>query len=242
MMRRLRQLVEDVGTIAIIAGFLLFATFQDARADDTAYMGGVRYSRIAQLGVDSQKVYPTFLVETEVPAAADTFNWGIVSSVRSAANAGDNVAIYGKTAKWGYGPGFGGVYEVQDYTGIGPVWGLEVDLMSNGSPVSGYARTGIGIVLGRAEAKPWRDAGDIRRVTHGEALYILPYWPDRGYVDTNYGVRVGINCRIACISVPAGNRIALNDEGTVYFKYDPQSKTVGLYDNGEPLWQVPTKR
>lgn len=146
-------------------------------------------------------------------------------------------AIYGTTNKYNDGPAFGGVFEVEDTTGRGPLWGVEIDTMSIGPdhPENGGKglRRGLGVVVGVNQGR------QVPTVI-GYGIALLPFYRDRDWVSVNFGLHIGVHSNVAAIAIPAGDRIALEESGMIAFRYNPATLNVELM-NGQRVvgaWSV----
>jgi hypothetical protein len=151
------------------------------------------------------------------------------------ADGGANVASYSQALKTGRGTTWAGVLEVQDGTGRGGFFGLEIDAYTSGpSPAPGSMdgdRIGLGIILGRAFK-----TGPKATVDYG--VFIAPAALDDNEADVNFGMMVWSHCRFACFAMRAGNKIAYEESGAIASKFDPHTGRWGLYNGDKPLFEV----
>ncbi len=144
---------------------------------------------------------------THVTTDPDTrsFEWANLTILNNRSNCGSNVAFYGQANKFGNGPTWGGVFEVQDMAGTGALWGVEIDAVTNGPSrfdrVGGGDRTGLGIVVGRAR-------GITLKATIDYGIRLLPNGLNDNEADVNFGVMVSAQCRYACYAMRGGNKFA----------------------------------
>lgn len=147
---------------------------------------------------------------------------------------GSSVAGYFTANKFGTGAGFGLVAEVEDVTGVGPLWGMEIDAFSIGEHYPDtWLRRGLGVVIGVNQGRKVPTA-------IGWGIQVLPFYRDRGYVSVNYGVSVDVPAKIAAISVMAGERVCLESSGRVCLRFNPTSNAVEIVDGERVLasWSV----
>ena len=164
-----------------------------------------------------------------------SLEWANLTILNNRSDYGANVAVYGQAIKEGSGPTWGGVFELQDTTGSGAVWGLEIDAFTSGpsrfDQTGGGDRIGLGIVLGRA-----LDRGPKATIDYG--VWVLPNMLDPREADVNFGVMISADCRYACFAMRAGNKIAWEESAQIASKYDPETGTWGLYNGDKPVLQI----
>jgi hypothetical protein len=124
---------------------------------------------------------------------------------------------------------------VQDLTGVGAVWGLQIDAFVHGpsrfDETGGGDRIGLGIVLGRG-----RDTGPKATVDYG--VWVLPHGLRDDEADVNFGVMVSAQCRYACFAMRGGNKLAWEESAQIASKFDPATGTWGLYNGDRPVLQI----
>ena len=155
-------------------------------------------------------------VRTDVTnAAATNYEWAVVGTIYNSANAGQNVAVYGRGEKKANGPTWGMVAEATDSTNVvgatGGLVGIEVDVFANGADTSAN-RVGVDIVVGRG----------------------VPAGTDCA---ASYGLRVGASATYPASSFTTGLRVdsstfaalAIGSTGTYGIRMLPAaSLTVGI--------------
>ena len=164
-----------------------------------------------------------------------TFEWANLTVLNNPSDHGANVATYSQAQKTGRGTTWAGVMEVQDATGRGGFFGLEIDAFTTGpSPSPGSMegdRIGLGIIVGRAF-----NTGPKATLDYG--VLIAPVALKDEDVDVNFGMMVWAQCRFACYAMRAGNKIAYEESGAIASKFDPQTGRWGLYNGDAPLFEV----
>ncbi len=156
---------------------------------------------------------------TVVPQSPRYWEWNGIFAVRSYADYGEHVALYAKAHRYGNGPLFGAVIELNDRGGPGPSWALEVDAMVP-TPTPSGPRTGIGIVVGRSRESVYRDPTDTARGRLDYGIRLLPNYYDGPYVDVDYGLKIDIPCASACISIPPNTWVTLDGGGSVGYTFN----------------------
>jgi hypothetical protein len=180
-------------------------------------------------------VQPAVYTHVTTHPASQTFEWANLTILNNPADAGANVASYSQALKTGRGTTWAGVLEVQDGTGRGGFFGLEIDAYTSGpSPAPGSMdgdRIGLGIILGRA----FKTGG---KATVDYGIMIAPAGLDDNEADVNFGMMVWSQCRFACFAMRAGNKIAYEESGAIASKFDPHTGRWGLYNGDKPLFEV----
>jgi hypothetical protein len=180
-------------------------------------------------------VQPAVYTHVTTHPASQTFEWANLTILNNPADAGANVASYSQALKTGRGTTWAGVLEVQDGTGRGGFFGLEIDAYTSGpSPTPGSMdgdRIGLGIILGRA----FKTGG---KATVDYGIMIAPAGLDDNEADVNFGMMVWSQCRFACFAMRAGNKIAYEESGAIASKFDPHTGRWGLYNGDKPLFEV----
>jgi hypothetical protein len=177
---------------------------------------------------------PASYIHVSTDPETRSLEWANLTILNNRSNYGANVAVYGQANKMGNGPTWGGVFEAQDRTGTGAVWGLEVDAFTTGpstfDAVGGGDRIGVGIVLGRADSK-----GPQTTVDYG--VWILPNGLNQSEANLNFGVMVSADCRYACFAMRAGNKFAWEESAQIASKFDPQTGRWGLYNGDKAVFE-----
>ena len=180
-------------------------------------------------------VQPALYTHVTTQPTSQSFEWASLTVLNNPANGGANVATYSQALKTGRGTTWAGVLEVQDATGHGGFFGLEIDAYTTGpSPYPGSMegdRIGIGIILGRAF-----NTGPKATIDYG--VLVAPAGLDDAHADVNFGMMVWAQCRFACFAMRAGNKIAYEESGAVASKFDPETGRWGLYNGDKPLFEV----
>jgi len=220
------------GDVAAQSGYFQGVTRRPADAYDLhASLTVTRSSPSGNAGTLAPALY------THVTTAPDTqsFEWANLTILNNQAAAGANVAVYAQANKSGNGATWGGVMEVQDSTGTGPLWGLEVDAFTTGPSAfearGGGDRIGIGVIAGRAGSRG-------PRATLDYGVWVLPEGLDDAQADVNFGMMVSTQCRYACFAMRAGNKFAWEESATIASKYDPETGLWGLFNGDRPMFQV----
>lgn len=180
-------------------------------------------------------VLPGLYTHVTTHPTSESFEWANLTILNNPSDQGANVASYSQALKTGRGTTWAGVLEVQDATGRGGFFGLEIDAYTSGpSPTPGSMdgdRIGLGIILGRAF-----NTGPKATVDYG--IFISPAGLDDREADVNFGMMVWAQCRFACFAMRAGNKIAYEESGAIASKFDAQTGRWGLYNGDKPLFEV----
>jgi hypothetical protein len=180
-------------------------------------------------------VIPALYTHVTTHPESRTYEWASLSILNNPSNHGANVASYSQANKTGRGPTWAGVMELEDATGRGGFFALELDAFTTGpSPVPGSMdgdRIGLGIILGRAFA-----TGPKATVDYG--VFIAPQHLKDSEADVNFGMMVWAQCRFACYAMRAGNKFAYEESGVIASKFDPATGRWGLYNGDKPLFEV----
>ena len=180
-------------------------------------------------------VAPAVYTHVTTQPTSRTLEWANLTVLNNPSDHGANVASYSQAQKTGLGTTWAGVMEVQDATGRGGFFGLEIDAFTTGpSPSPGSMegdRIGLGIIVGRAF-----NTGPKATVDYG--VLIAPVALKDEDVDVNFGMMVWAQCRFACYAMRAGNKIAYEESGAIASKFDPQTGRWGLYNGDAPLFEV----
>lgn len=183
----------------------------------------------------SRIVIPTLYTHLTTDPDSRTLEWANLSILNNRSNFGENVASYSQANKFARGTSWAGVFEVQDSTGTGGFYGVEIDAFTQGPsafPGSQQGdRVGLGIILGRAGY-----AGPKATIDYG--ILIAPVWLDDTQADVNFGMMVWSQCRFACIAMRAGNKLAWEESAQIASKFDPQTGRWGLFNGDNPLFEV----
>lgn len=163
--------VYKLDTLPAFTGSLMIAaddaTFTGANASSTGFVNGPmrqehhfnttqndfasRYLRrnVNHSGGTAGIVANAFRADTYVPAGVDNFEW-TMTALMDTSGSGENVAMYGicrtRTAA---APGWGGVFEVEDYGGANPTGnklGIEIDNTGNGTD-NNNVRVGVDVAI-----------------------------------------------------------------------------------------------
>jgi hypothetical protein len=203
-------------------------------ADAYAFPASLTVTRSSPPGGEGT-LTPALYTHVTTDPGTRSLEWANLTILNNHAAAGSNVAVYGQANKHGNGATWGGVMEVQDATGTGPVWGLEVDAFTTGPSTfdqrGGGERIGVGVVAGRA-------FGNGPRATLDYGLWLLPNRLDDTEADVNYGVMVSTQCRYACFAMRGGNKLAWEESATIASKFDPETGLWGLFNGDQPVFQV----
>lgn len=230
-------------TVAALAAFLTaparaesgyFTGITPRPADVFDVPASLTVTREAPAGGEP-RVVPTLYTHLTTDPAARTYEWANLAILKNYSNYGANVAMYGQAHKFGRGTSWAGVLELQDATGKGGFYALEIDAFTTGaSPVPGSQegdRVGLGIVIGRAF-----NTGPKATIDYG--VMIAPQAYDTREADVNFGMMVFADCRYACYAMRAGNKIAYEESAAIASKYDPQTGRWGLFNGDRPLFEV----
>jgi hypothetical protein len=191
-------------------------------------------TRSAPPGGDSL-VIPTLYTHLRTDPDSHAFEWANLTILNNRSNFGANVADYAQANKLAHGTSWAGVFEVQDSTGKGGFWGIEIDAFTQGAsafPGSQEGdRIGLGIVLGRA-------GYDGPRATIDYGILVAPVGFDDTQADVNFGMMVWSQCRYACYAMRAGNKLAWEESAQIASKFDAQTGRWGLWNGDKPLFEV----
>jgi hypothetical protein len=203
-------------------------------SDAYAFPASLTATRSAPAG-GAGTLVPAMYTHVTTDRNSQSLEWANLTILNNRSDHGSNVALYGQANKEGTGPTWAGVLELQDTTGTGAVWGLEIDAFTHGpsrfDQVGGGDRIGLGIVVGRA-----RDIGPKATIDYG--VWLLPNMLDDREADVNFGVMVSAQCRYACFAMRAGNKFAWEESAQIASKYDPDTGTWGLYNGDKPVLQI----
>ncbi len=180
-------------------------------------------------------VVPAFYTHVTTDPNSRTLEWANLSILNNRSNYGENVATYAQANKFAQGTSWAGVFEIQDSTGNGGFYGIEIDAFTQGASVSPGSRQGdrvaMGIILGRAGY-----TGPKATIDYG--VFIAPVGLDDSEADVNFGMMVWSQCRYACYAMRAGNKMAWEESAQIASKYDPQTGRWGLFNGDKPLFEV----
>jgi hypothetical protein len=183
----------------------------------------------------SPDVVPTLYTHLTTDPNSRTLEWANLSILNNYSAYGANVASYGQANKFAQGTSWAGVFEIQDHTGTGGFYGVEIDAFTQGASASPGSqqgdRVGLGIVLGRAGY-----TGPKATIDYG--VLIAPVGLDDSQADVNYGMMVWSQCRFACYAMRAGNKMAWEESAQIASKFDPQTGRWGLFNGDKPLFEV----
>ena len=183
----------------------------------------------------SRVVVPTLYTHVTTDPNSRTLEWANLSILNNRSNYGENVAAYAQANKLAHGTSWAGVFEVQDSTGTGGFYGVEIDAFTQGpSTFPGSQdgdRVGLGIVLGRSGY-----VGPKATIDYG--ILLAPVGLDDTQADVNFGVMVFAQCRYACYGMRAGNKMAWEESAQIASKFDAQTGRWGLYNGDKPLFEV----
>ncbi len=183
----------------------------------------------------SSQVVPAFYTHVTTRNDTKTYEWASLTILSNRSDFGANVASYSQALKTGRGTTWGAINEIQDSTGRGGFFGLEVDAVTTGpSPRSGPMggdRIGVGIFVGRAF-----NFGPKATVDYG--IFIAPTGLRDQEADLNFGMMVWAQCQFACFAMRAGNKIAFEESGVIVNKFDPGTGRWGLHNGERPLFEV----
>jgi hypothetical protein len=183
----------------------------------------------------SPVVIPTLYTHLTTDTESKTFEWAGLTILNNHSNYGNNVATYAQANKFARGTSWAGVFEVQDSTGTGGFYGVEIDAFTQGP--SAYPgsregdRIGLGIILGRAG-----NVGPKATLDYG--VLLAPMGLDDTQADVNFGVMVWSQCRYACYAMRAGNKLAWEESAQIASKFDPATGRWGLFNGDKPLLEV----
>ena len=180
-------------------------------------------------------VIPTLYTHLSTDPESRTFEWATLTILNNRSNEGANVANYAQANKFAHGTSWAGVFEVQDSTGAGGFYGVEIDAFTQGpsaTPGSQQGdRIGLGIIMGRAGG-----TGPTATIDYG--VLLAPAGFDDGEADVNFGVMVRSQCRYACYAMRAGNKMAWEESAQIASKFDPATGRWGLFNGNRPLFEV----
>ncbi len=179
-------------------------------------------------------VVPTLYTHLSTDPDSRTLEWANLSLLNNRSDYGENVASYAQGNKYGRGPTWAGVFELQGHNPEGGWWGLEVDAMANGPSTmwtTGASRVGMGVVVGRA-------GGEGPSATVDFGMWLLPFYRDREQVDVNYGFMSSVHCKVACFAMNAGEKIAFDAGGQITQHFDPQTGYLTFATNGKPILEI----
>ena len=180
-------------------------------------------------------VIPTLYTHLTTDPESKTFEWAGLTILNNRSNYGNNVATYAQANKMARGTSWAGVFEVQDSTGTGGFYGVEIDAFTQGP--SAYPgsregdRVGLGIILGRAG-----NVGPKATLDYG--ILLAPMGLDDTQADVNFGMMVWAQCRFACYAMRAGNKLAWEESAQIASKFDPATGRWGLFNGDKPLFEV----
>lgn len=183
----------------------------------------------------SPVVVPTLYTHLTTDPESRTFEWAGLTILNNHSNYGNNVATYAQANKMARGTSWAGVFEVQDSTGTGGFYGVEIDAFTQGP--SAYPgsregdRIGLGIILGRAG-----NTGPKATLDYG--ILLAPTGLDDTQADVNFGMMVWSQCRYACYAMRAGNKLAWEESAQIASKFDPATGRWGLFNGDKPLFEV----
>ena len=180
-------------------------------------------------------VIPTLYTHLTTDPESRSFEWASLTILNNRSNYGEDVASYSQANKFAEGTSWAGVFEVQDLTGIGGFYGVEIDAFTQGPSAfpgsRGGDRIGLGIVLGRAGY-----TGPKATIDYG--IMLAPTRLDNTEADVNFGVMVFAQCRYACYAMRAGNKLAWEESAQIASKFDPATGRWGLFNGDRPLFEV----
>ena len=183
----------------------------------------------------SPVVIPTLYTHLTTDPESRTFEWAGLTILNNRSNFGNNVATYAQANKLARGTSWAGVFEVQDSTGTGGFYGVEIDAFTQGP--SAYPgsregdRIGLGMILGRAG-----NVGPKATLDYG--ILLAPTGLDDTQADVNFGMMVWSQCRYACYAMRAGNKLAWEESAQIASKFDPATGRWGLFNGDKPLFEV----
>jgi hypothetical protein len=172
----------------------------------------------------------TLMVGTLIQGGSKSHEWNAVFSIQNYSASGDNCAFYSKADKYSDGPTWGGCVEVQDTTGRGAVWGLEVDVMTRPDN-GGGDRYGVGVVIGRNG-----NAGPTAYVDRG--ISVMPFGFDFKSAHCGVGLDVNIDCIGPAIRVRSDNDVQWDTGGEVRTRFDSETGFWQLRFRDKPVFEV----
>jgi hypothetical protein len=180
-------------------------------------------------------VVPTLYTHLTTDRESRTLEWANLTILNNRSDYGENVATYAQANKLARGTSWAGVFEIQDSTGTGGFYGIEIDAFTKGPsafPGSQQGdRIGLGIVMGRAGS-----AGPKATIDYG--ILLAPVGLDDSQADVNFGMMVWSQCRYACYAMRAGNKMAWEESAQIASKFDPHTGRWGLFNGEKPLFEV----
>jgi hypothetical protein len=183
----------------------------------------------------SPDVIPTLYTHLTTDPTSRTLEWANLSILNNRSDFGANVAVYGQANKFARGTSWAGVFELQDHTGTGGFYGVEIDAFTQGPSAFPGSQQGdrvaMGIVLGRAGY-----TGPKATIDYG--VLVAPVGLDDSEADVNFGMMVWSQCRFACYAMRAGNKMAWEESAQIASKFDPQTGRWGLFNGDKPLFEV----
>lgn len=190
---------------------------------------GQQFLRTTSSSTLATTIDSTLLVGTKILPETVSHEWNTILSIENYSHVGDNAAFYAKADKYGNGPTFGGVIEVQDVSGIGPIWGLEVDVMTRPDRNQGN-RFGIGLVLGKQA-----QTGQQAYVDWG--MLVVPWGFDRSAAQVGYGMAVLADCRYACFMMHSNQRFQWDSGGEIHTRFDAETGFWQMLYRGTPMFE-----
>ena len=157
-------------------------------------------------------VIPTLYTHLTTEPNSRSFEWANLTNLNNRSNYGENVASYSQANKFAEGTSWAGVFEIQDSTGSGGFYGVEIDAFTQGPSAFPGSRNGdrigLGIVLGRAG-----NTGPKATIDYG--IMLAPVGLNDNEADVNFGVMVFAQCRYACYAMRAGNKMAWEESAQI---------------------------
>lgn len=192
-------------------------------------------TRSAPPGGAPHSVVPTLYTHLTTDPNSQYFEWANLSILSNNSNYGENVATYAQARKFAQGTTWSGVFELQDHTGSGGFYGVEIDAFTQGdSPYPGSRqgdRIGLGIIMGRSG-----NVGPTATIDYG--ILLAPSRLDDTQANVNFGVMVWSQCRYACFAMRGGNKLAWEESAQIASKFDPATGRWGLFNGNRPLFEV----
>jgi hypothetical protein len=193
------------GTAAAQAGY--FTGVTPKPKDVFPLAASLTVTRSAPAG-GVRDVVPALYTHVTTHPESKSLEWASLTVLHNPSNHGYNVSSYSQAHKTGLGQTWAGVMELQDATGRGGFYALEIDALTTGpSPV---------------------DYG----------VMIAPTGLKDEHSDVNFGMMVWAQCRYACYAMRAGNKIAYEESAAIASKFDPDTGRWGLYNGDRPLFEV----
>jgi len=173
-----------------------------------------------------------FTVCQNVPPISSQFVWTVLYQQNDFADVGENVVLYSQQNKFGAGPAWGSVSEARCNHPRGGCAGQEIDLVVNGPLQFGDWRIGQSIVL-------WRVPGTdgVPSVNYG--LLVASEWNDRENIRAEVGIGIDTRNNIAALRIRSGEKIALDDEGRITFRFNPAAQTIEFANGDRVIWSIP---